>query len=237
MKHISIIKKIALSLSTTLLCIQPAQAAVFEIQQVASTDSLNLRAQPGVRSPIVGQVPHNGKWIRTDGHRVAVGNTVWIKIDWRRQVGWVNEYFIRQMQLDKQKTTAHSTVKPKAAPLVKPVLNEATLNKKGAWVLECGHSSPFWRVIVHPGKALDVNLRGKSAGILPLTYQKQKKNKWNTAMKTIVKASNGNFATNMTIRYTKQCLHTLSNQQVRYRVKAQLNGEQLQGCCRAIQLP
>jgi len=246
MKHISTTTKLTLIVAGSLVCMQLAQAAVFEIHRVASTDSLNLRAKPGANNAIVGRVPHNGRWIRTDGRRVAVGRTNWIKISWQGRTGWVNETFVRQMQLDKtpQQPTiaaapqpARPAPVPRAAPAPRPpVINAATLHKKGAWVLECGDRSPFWRVIVHPGKALDVNLRGRNAGILPMTYQKQNKNRWNTAMKTIVKSSNGRFATDMTIHYTKQCHHTLSNQKVHYRVKAMINGEQMQGCCRAVQL-
>jgi len=247
MKYISIVNKVSLTIAASLLCMQMAQAAVYEIQRVASTDSLNLRAQPGARNAIVGRVPHNGKWIRTDGRRVAVGRTNWIKINWRGRAGWVNEHFVRQMQLNNapqqpaaQPQAARPAIPvPRAAPAPAPrppVITAAALHRKGAWVLECGDKSPFWRVIVHPGKALDVNLRGRNAGILPLTYQKQDKNRWNTAMKTVVKSSNGRFATDMTIHYTKQCRHTLSNQDTRYRVKAMLNGEQMQGCCRAVQL-
>ena len=246
MKQISKVSSLMFILMVSLFWGQITQAAVFEIQRVASSDSLNLRAQPGARNPIVGVVPHNGKWIRTDGRRVKVGQTNWIKITWQGRTGWVNDYYIRQMILNNTAPQQPAPSQPQAArpaprpvaptPPRRPVLNEATLKKKGSWVLECGDVSPFWCVIVYPGKALEVNLRGRNAGVLPMTFQKQDKNKWNTAMKTVVKSSNGHFATNMTIHYTKQCHHTLSKQKVHYRVKALVNGEQLQGCCRAVQL-
>ncbi len=253
MKLLSTLNKTAMIIAGSLLCMQMAQAAVFEIQRVASTDSLNLRAQPGSRNAIVGRVPHNGKWIRTDGRRVAVGRANWIKINWRGNVGWVNEHYVRQMQLNNTPQQPAAAVQPQAAPrptpqaaprpvpapaprVRPPTITPAALYKKGAWVLECGNRSPFWRVVVHPGKALDVNLRGRNAGILPLTYQKQDKNKWNTAMKTVVKGSNGWFGTDMTVYYTKQCHHTLVNQNTRYRAEALVNGEQMQGCCRAVQI-
>ena len=245
MKQISKIISLIFILVLSLSWVQVTQAAVFEIQRVASTDSLNLRANAGANNRKVGEVPHNARWIRTDGIRVRVGQANWIKIKWQGREGWVNEYFVRQMQLNNtppQTNTpqpqAARPPAPRAAPVAPrpPVLNEATLKKKGSWVLECGDRSPFWRVVVYPGKALEVNLRGRNAGVIPMTYQKQDKNRWNTAMKTVVKSSNGRFATNMTIHYTKQCRHTLTNQNVRYRVKALINGEQFQGCCRAVQL-
>lgn len=253
MKHISTLNKVALIIAGSLFCMQMAQAAVFEIQKVASTDSLNLRANPGSSNAIVGRVPHNGKWIRTDGRRVSVGRTKWIKINWRGRSGWVNDYYIRQMQLgNAPQQPAVAAAQPQAArpafvpapaprpvpvPAVRPqVFSAASLNQTGAWVLECGDRSPFWRVIVHPGKALEVNLRGRNAGIIPMTYQKQNKNQWNTAMKTVVQGSNGQFTTNMDIYYTQQCRHTLTNQNVRYRVEAMVNGELMRGCCRSLQI-
>lgn len=256
MKQISLLHKIALILTLSLVSLPMAQAAVFEIQRVASTDSLNLRAKPGARNAIVGRVPHNGRWIRTDGRRVAVGRTNWIRIDWRGNVGWVNEYYIKQQIVGGAPTVAAQpqAARPSAAapaprpnvaarpappapPVIRPpVLTAATLYKKGAWILECGSRSPFWKVLVHPGKALEVNLRGRNTGILPMTHQSQKKNKWNTAMKTVVKGSNGRFFTDMTVYYTQQCRHTLTNQNVRYRAEAQLNGERFQGCCRSVQI-
>jgi len=209
MKHISLPNIIVLILTLFFMALPTAQAAVFEIQRVASTDSLNLRAKPGARNAIVGRVPHNGRWIRTDGVRVPVSGSNWIRIKWRNQIGWANEYYIREMQLDRTPQQAVATPRPSLAnptPVARPnvavaaprpapaptppVFTAAQLHKKGAWILECGHMSPFWRVLVHPGKALEVNLRGRNTGIIPMTYQKQDKNKWNTAMKTVVKGSN-----------------------------------------------
>lgn len=228
-------------IATMLLSIQMAQAAVFQIHGVASSDSLNMRSQPGTRNAVVGKIPFNGKYIRTTGQRVSVGRTVWTKVTWQGKTGWVSERYIRPMQVAPQ-TTAPRVAQPAATrpaprantPAAIPRTAPAS-GSKGKWVLECGNMSPFWKVVVHP-KALDVNHRGQAAGMLPIIYEKQDRNRWNTAMKTVLKSSNGRSQADMTIKYTKQCFHTLSKQNVHYRVKAMIRGEEMNGCCRAVRV-
>lgn len=223
MKSITLIGKIALALGASLLTMQLAQAATFQIQGVASWDSLNMRIKPGVKNKVITKIPYNGKNIRLTGQRVSVGRTVWTQINWQGKTGWVSEQYIRPTKSI-----------PKAAP--KPITRTtAAPGSKGKWVLECGNMSPFWKVVVHP-KALDVNHRGQAAGMIPITYEKQDRNRWNTAMKTVLKSSNGQIQADLTIKYTKQCFHTLSKQNVHYRVKAMIRGEEMQGCCRAIRI-
>lgn len=244
MKISTLLGRAGLVVAASLLSIQMAQAAVFQIQGVAQSDSLNMRSKPGTKHAVVGKIPSNGKYIRTSGQRVTVGRTVWTKVTWQGKTGWVSERYIRPMQT----TQAPQVVAPPAVPpagtprpltgrnTIAPVARTAPASgSKGKWVLECGNMSPFWRVIVHP-KALDVNHRGQAAGMLPITYEKQNRNRWNTAMKTVLKSSNGRAQADMTILYTKQCFHTLSKQNVHYRVKAMIRGEEMNGCCRAVRI-
>ncbi|PID47770.1 MAG: hypothetical protein CSB47_00230 [Proteobacteria bacterium] len=244
----TLLGRIAAFTVTTLLLIQMAHAAVFQVQGVANWDSLNIRSKPGAKNKIVGKIPANGKYIRTSGKRVAIGRTVWINITWQGKNGWVSERYIRPMpttpppQATQPRPTpaapivTPTTGNPAVAPPSKPIPRTRKVpGSKGKWVLECGNVSPFWRIIVHP-KALDVNLRGQAVGMLPITYEKQDRNRWNTAMKTVLKSSNGRAGANMTIRYTKQCFHTLTKQKVHYRVKALIKGETMNGCCRAVRI-
>ena len=244
MKISTLLGRVGLVIVASLLSIQMAQAAIFQIKGVAQSDSLNMRIKPGTKHAVVAKIPSNGKYIRTTGQRVSVGRTVWTKVTWQGKTGWVSERYIRPMQ----NPQAPQVVAPRATPpagapraatgrnLPAPVARTAPVSgSKGKWVLECGNMSPFWRVIVHP-KALDVNHRGQPAGMLPITYEKQDRNRWNTAMKTVLKSSNGQSQADMTIRYTKQCFHTLSKQNVHYQVKAMIRGEQMSGCCRAVRV-
>ncbi|RVU86495.1 SH3 domain-containing protein [Leucothrix sargassi] len=243
MKRINKIAGIGLTIAAALLSAQMSHAAVFQINGVASWDTLNMRAQPGAKNAIVTKIPFNGKYIRATGKRQTVGKTVWTQVTWQGKTGWVSQRYIRPMPAAPQTTVVQQTAVQRpvvtntpAAPAPRAVQRTtAVAGSKGKWVLECGNRSPFWRTIVHP-KALDVNLRGRPAGMIPITYEKQRRNKWNTAMKTELKSSNGRFTTDLTIKYTKQCLHTLSNQKVHYRVEALINGETLNGCCKAVRI-
>lgn len=245
---IKLLGRAAIALAATILSIQMAQAAVFQIKGVESWDSLNIRSKPGSKNSIVGKIPHNGQYIRTNGQRVAVGRTVWVKITWQGKTGWVSERYIKPMVIapapqvvqPRAPVPAANTPRPAARPAPapqRPTVARTTQapGSKGKWVLECGNMSPFWKVIVHP-KALEVNHRGQPAGMLPIIYEKQDRNRWNTAMKTVLKSSNGYTQTDMTIRYTKQCFHTLTKQNVHYRVKALVRGEEMNGCCRAVRV-
>ena len=243
MKRIHKVKRIGLTLAATLLCTQMAQAAVFQISGVESWDTLNMRAKPGSKNAVVTKIPSNGKYIRATGKKQSVGKTVWTQVTWQGKTGWVSQRYIKPMQVapqapqQAQRAAPRATTPARQAAVVPQAIPRTTAvaGSKGKWVLECGNRSPFWRTIVHP-KALDVNLRGQSAGMIPITYEKQRRNRWNTAMKTELKSSNGRFSTNLTIKYTKQCLHTLSNQKVHYRVEALINGETLNGCCKAVRI-
>lgn len=221
-----------------------AQAAVYKIKGVKSSDSLNIRSKPGSKHSIVGKIPANGKYVRTSGRRVAVGRTKWINVTWQGKTGWVSERYITPMQTTQAPVAPRAAAQPAGTPAPRvtgrntpgAIARTAPASgSKGKWVLECGNMSPFWRVIVHP-KALDVNHRGQAAGMLPITYEKQDRNRWNTAMKTVLKSSNGYSQADMTIKYTKQCFHTLSKQNVHYRVQAMIRGEQMTGCCRAVRI-
>ena len=104
------------------------------------------------------------------------------------------------------------------------------------WVLQCGNKSPFWQVQVHP-KWMNV-LKGDYEADLPIVAKKQDKNRWNTALKTVVKGRNGRNNLKMTIKYaySRRCYDTLSGLRVPYKVTTEFNGEELTGCCRAVKL-
>lgn len=254
MKNIRTIKQVCLIVAGTLLSVQMAQASMFQIADVASWDTLNMRAQPGASASVVGKIPANGQNIRHLGKQVKVGNTTWVNIIWQGRNGWVSSRYIRPMPASSAAAPASSAApqapasrntasaqppaaQPQAVTAVRPTTarTPAASNSKGKWVLECGDRSPFWRVVVHP-KALEVNKHGQAIGMLPITYEKQDRNRWNTAMKTVLKASNGPFSTNMTIKYTKQCDYTLRNERVHYWVEANLGGDVFKGCCRAVRI-
>ena len=114
--------------------------------------------------------------------------------------------------------------------------SEKNEKRTGRWILQCGDKKPYWKVELRP-KSLAI-YRDKYKESLPITLKKQHKNKWNTALKTVVKGKKGKDNLEMTIKYaySKRCYDTLSSLVVPYKVTTIFNGETLTGCCHAVQL-
>ncbi len=115
-----------------------------------------------------------------------------------------------------------------------PAVSGVTVEEE--WVLQCGNKSPFWQVQVHP-EWMTV-IKGDYETELPITAKKQDKNRWNTALKTVVQGKKGRNHMKMTIKYaySRRCYDTLSGLRVPYKVTTDFNGEELTGCCRAVKL-
>ncbi|MEZ5479258.1 MAG: SH3 domain-containing protein [Thiolinea sp.] len=91
--------KSAVAVSSLLLAVSfpfaSAQAEDFyQVVNVESNDSLNMRSGPGTAYPVVGSIPYNGRTIMTTGTTEQVGSSTWIEVVWLGQVGWVNEHYL-----------------------------------------------------------------------------------------------------------------------------------------------
>jgi uncharacterized membrane protein len=220
------------SFVATLMIILPVviyAQPMFQITKVKSWDTLNLRSAPGVKSRVVTKIPANGNSISLLGTEVVIGNTAWVKINWQGKQGWVSKYFLQPMPAKPQQTAP-------AKKVAKPV---STLVEKGVgrnqWILRCGNTSPFWRVDVYP-KALKL-YTGRYKSLLPITYQKQDKNKWNIASKTHLKGATSQDNIDLTIRYSySRCNDTVSKKKVPYSAVVIHNGHKMNGCCMALKI-
>jgi uncharacterized membrane protein len=196
---------------------------LYQVSKVKSWDTLNLRSSAGMKSDIVGRIPAVGRSISLLGEQVAVGKTIWVKINWQGKQGWVSQHFLQRMQPE---------VKQATKPSEKRVDKGVTPNQ---WILRCGNIDPFWRVDVYP-KALKL-FTGKYTALLPITYKKQEKNKWNTAKTTHLKGASSNDNVDLVISYTyKRCNDSLSKAKVPYDAVIERNGKEMQGCCRAMKI-
>lgn len=216
---------------------------MFQITKVKSCDTLNLRSAPGVKSRVVTKIPANGNSISLVGNQVTIGKTVWVKINWQGKQGWVSQYFLQPMPAKPQQAPpAPSQQQPKqqqSTPVKKVAKPVSTLVEKGVgrnqWILRCGNTSPFWRVDVYP-KALKL-FTGRYKSLLPITYQKQDKNKWNTASKTHLKGATSQDNIDLTIRYSySRCNDTISKKKVPYSAVVIHNGHEMNGCCMALKI-
>ncbi len=240
------------------------EATQYNVLHVKENDNLNVRAGAGVGNEVVTTIPFDGGGIELIGDEVAIGKTRWALIRWKGVTGWVSKYYLTEKPLEvvevveavKSVNTAKATeeaVSPeKAVDAVeanqaskvaiskaetsKPRQSPQLANNKGVWILQCGNKSPYWKVELHP-KWMNVIKADYETG-LHITKKKQEKNRWNTALKTVVHGRNGQNNLKMTIKYAyaKRCYDTLSGLRVPYKVTTQFNGEELTGCCRAVKL-
>ena len=202
---------------------------MFQITKVKSWDTLNLRSAPGVKNSIVAKIPANGNSISLLGAEVIIGNTAWVKINWQGKQGWVSKTFLQAMTTKQQ----HSSP---AKKVVKPFLTHVEkVVGRNHWILRCGNTSPFWRVDVYP-KALKL-YTGRYKSLLPITYKKQDKNKWNIAKKTHLKGATSQDNIDLTIRYSySRCNDTISKKKVPYSAVVIHNAQEMKGCCMALKI-
>lgn len=248
MERISIIiRRGSLVILSGLLFFSPVIADdkfMHQITKVKSWDTLNLRAKPGVKSRVVARIPANADSISLLGEKVSIGETVWLKINWQGKEGWVSQYFLKSMKrkLSKTKQTEMKQASKQASKQVKAskqIKLAAAVVEKGIgpnqWILRCSNDTPFWRVDVYP-KALKL-FTGKYTALLPLTYKKQEKNKWNTAKKTHLKGATSKDKIDLKIHYSyKRCNDALTKQKVPYAATVKHNGKEMKGCCRALKI-
>lgn len=59
-------------------------------------DELNVRAQPGANSAVVGAIPLAGQDLALDGNGRQVGQSVWVPVQYGQTEGWVNAAFLAE---------------------------------------------------------------------------------------------------------------------------------------------
>lgn len=253
MHHFLYFKKNTLTLIfffIALLSITHTQAAeLYQVSGVESNDVLNMRSAAGVKNKLLGKIPANGKSIKVIGKPVVVGKTQWVKVQWKKQQGWVSKAYLKAMpKTVAQPAKAANTAQNKQAQanktaskpiqtkqVVKQTAQSSKQESNYKWVLRCGDTSPFWRVDVHP-KTMEIH-KGNYKTELPITYKKQKKNKWNTATKTHLKGAAAADKVDLDIRFSySKCPDRLTKLKLPYRATMTFNDEELTGCCRAIKI-
>lgn len=84
--------------STPTLAPSGASPEIYAVVGVAGDDVLNVRAGPGVASPIVGTIPSYGMGVRVTGDGRPVGESFWAPVVYGDVAGWVNaRYLARQV--------------------------------------------------------------------------------------------------------------------------------------------
>lgn len=67
---------------------------IYKVMRVGQGNSLNLRIYPSVKSKIKVAIPHNASWVVKRKQSKKVGRSVWNKVVWNKEEGWVNSDFL-----------------------------------------------------------------------------------------------------------------------------------------------
>lgn len=232
------------------LAVKAAHAAHYHVVHVEENDTLNVRAGAGVVNSVIATIPADGAGIELTGDEAVVGSTRWAKIIWEGESGWVSKHYLQkyadeiindeklaaedELDLGGEQTAAgagQETLEQEESSLV-----SADEKMQEVWVLQCGNRSPFWKAELLP-ESMNFSKQGFDTRLV-ITHKQQDKNRWNTALKTVVAGKNDSDSLKMTIKYaySKRCYDTLSGLRVPYKVTTEFNGEELTGCCRAVKM-
>lgn len=225
-------------------------AGQFKVVKVESWDTLNMRSGPGVTNSVVAKLPFNAENLSMTGGEKTVGNTHWVEVSWQGKTGWVSKAYLgvqsaapvppaATVQPGENKTTAVAKQEKETAPAPQAKPEQAVIAKEkqsGMWILECGNSSPFWKVEVLP-EWMSGTL-GKHKTAMPITHKRQDHGKYRkVALETEIRGSNRWNRLRLTMNYTKSCYSSLARKKVAFSVEGMFNDTKISGCCRALQVP
>lgn len=193
-----------------------SNSRVYAVFKVAPDDGLNMRTQPGTGGSVVAVLPANAKGLVGLGQEQKSGNSVWVKVAWAGQQGWVNKYYLRE-DVD---TVDYNPAKPK--PIVKPEV-----------VMQCGGTEPFWSMSVSE-REMKVNIMGGAQFTVPVNMRQQSANSTTIA---VVAGARGNASTTAFLEKVEDCSDGMSDKNYPYTVTAVLNGQKvMSGCCSLVTL-
>lgn len=188
-----------------------SSSRVYAVNKVAPDDGLNMRTQPGTGGNVVAVLPANAKGLVALGQEVKTGNSVWVKVAWAGQQGWVNKYYLRE-DVD---IVNYNPAKPK--PAVKPEV-----------VMQCGGTEPFWSMSVSEHE-MKVNIMDGAQFTVPVNMRQQSANSTTIA---VVAGARGSASTTAFLEKVENCSDGMSDKNYPYTITAVLNGQRvMSGCC------
>ncbi len=79
------------------ILLTPPREFLVQVVNVIADDTLNVRAEAGVDTPIVGELPQGDLDIFVTGSGQTIGQAVWLPVRYQDLTGWVNgSYLVRQ---------------------------------------------------------------------------------------------------------------------------------------------
>ena len=226
------------------LFVGAVQADAYRVTGVESWDTLNMRAEPGSSSAVVTKIPHNGSGLLIQGASQKIGKTTWVKVSWQQHTGWVSQAYLEKMPSEAPASPEITASVPEPEKIDEPLPTPSepapgkTIQKEkvsGMWILECGNSSPFWKVEVLPEWM--VGTLGQHKTGMPITHTHQEHGKYHkVALTTEIKGANKWNHLEMTLTYTRSCYNSLFKRKVPFQMTGTFNEEEISGCCRSMQV-
>ncbi|MCK5813817.1 MAG: SH3 domain-containing protein [Cocleimonas sp.] len=71
-----------------------ANSQGYQVINVATWDALNMRSGAGTGFDIIGSIPANTNGITLTNDESDIGGSIWVKIIWNGQTGWVNKRYL-----------------------------------------------------------------------------------------------------------------------------------------------
>ena len=90
------LKSIILASTLALSCgaMPTSFAANYQVTNVDSWDTLNVRSGAGTGYDVVSEIPASANKIQITSSERDVGGSTWVKVKWDGQSGWVNKRYL-----------------------------------------------------------------------------------------------------------------------------------------------
>ena len=71
----------------------------YDLVNIASNDSLSVRAGAGTSHDVIAKIPAGTKFISSNGKQQTVGKSTWLNVHYGQREGWVNKRYLQASQL------------------------------------------------------------------------------------------------------------------------------------------
>lgn len=185
--------------------LQTAAQETYRVIDVAADDVLNIRATPGSKGELVGSIPSDGHSISKIGEEGR-----WVQISYQGVVGWVHGRYL-----------SAQNIQPENNITIAAAVNEE---------LFCIGTEPHWNLKTQHSDVEFSFLSDKTA--LQLQTTRSIANSDQRGWQFAFKSSNTlNQPFTATVIQDETCSDDMSDDQYRYAITLERDGQVLTGCC------
>jgi uncharacterized membrane protein len=223
-------------LATSNTTSKDSKIEIFDVVNIKQGNSLSMHAWPSLTSEIVVAIPHNAQSITYKGSKVKQDDTIWKKVHWNSNKGWVTAKHLQssdQQSVEPTSPVFTSKTSPQATTKSTSTNKKDLTTNKKQTILACGGSKPFWSVYMNlTNKKILVDLHDGKAFSIPLENRKWDTN--NNKMK--INGGQEQQAIKATLNKTNTCTDKLTSIKYPFTVDITIGtSKRLNGCCRTLQ--